>query len=94
MRRFLKRLFFRVYRNDLEQIRVEERLRIWEDIYQRCSVIPYSEPTKGGGIKTTHIIKIGEPALRSIILPELPKWYVEHDKTFEVLPPIHKSLKA
>lgn len=50
-----------------------ERIRIWEEIFLNSSVEPYTEPTKSGVDKTTHIITIGEPKLGEIIFLPLSK---------------------
>lgn len=77
---------------ELLQAVVAERVRIWNAIFSSASVQPYTEDTKGGGTKTTHIIRIGEPRLKQIVMPELPLGYRPNTDAAQVEAPEHKSL--
>lgn len=63
-------ILFRLFRNKIQSLLVQERVRIWNEIYEHSSVRVVED-----GNKLSHIVSIAAPKLEQIVLPKLPDWY-------------------
>lgn len=67
---------------------VTERVRIWNEVFKASSIKPWQD-----GEKLSQIISIGEPKLRSIILPDnLPEGFEITGPIAQIEAPKHPSL--
>lgn len=75
------------FRQEIEEVRLLERLRIWEGLYFHSSIKILKD-----GDKTSQVFFIGVPKLEEIVLPPMPDWFQDMDPKEQPALLAHPSL--